>query len=58
MIVLGLVILFVVSWSPWYIVKIAQIYGIDLGLEACRTLVDAVRAIAYLNSAFNPYFYR
>ncbi|CAK8693229.1 unnamed protein product [Clavelina lepadiformis] len=57
MIVLGLVILFVVSWSPWYIVKIAQIYGIDLGLEACRTLVDAVRAIAYLNSALNPYFY-
>ena len=58
MIVFALVSLFAISWLPWYVEKLVKIQGIDLPIEACTQLTNAVRGIAFMNSAFNPYFYR
>jgi len=58
MIVLALVSLFAISWLPWYVEKLVKIQGINLNYDACVQLSNAVRGIAYMNSAFNPYFYR
>jgi len=57
-IVFMLVGLFVISWLPWHIHNILKIQGFNLSYPGhCDMLHNAVRIIAYMNSAFNPYFY-
>jgi len=57
-IVFMLVGLFVISWLPWHIHNILKIRGFTLAHQGhCDMFSNAVRIIAYMNSAFNPYFY-
>jgi len=58
LIVLALVSLFAISWLPWHVVNICKLYGFYLpGADDCKILDQAVRVVAYVNSALNPYFY-
>ena len=58
-IVLALVSLFAISWLPWHVVNLCMISGFELPVPGnCEVLRKAVRIVAYMNSAFNPYFYR
>ena len=57
MIVLASVSLFGVTWLFWYLEKLIKVHGINVSDFNCITLRDVVQAIAYLNSALNPYLY-
>ena len=57
MIVLASVSLFGVTWLFWYLEKLIKVHGINVSDFNCKTLRVVAQAIAYLNSALNPYFY-
>ena len=57
MIVLASVSLFGVTWLFWYLEKLIKVHGINVSDFNCKTLRVVVQAIAYLNSALNPYLY-